>query len=1046
MIEVVSALPVSVDFAADPLVVELRGKPRGGADLHFDVHGVPRLDELAIEVLPIEPVDGFRFEAGAPKPRRSVESPSEPVRVTVPVRCFADGAETGDEAATELRVRLRLGGGPDAPAAEFAVGLVASADRVLPLWEVLREEYVELARDPEWKAALAGDPVLADPDKSDREKTAHLFSRVHRLDPGLAALCFSGGGIRSATFNLGVLQGLVDAGLMDKVDYLSSVSGGGYVASWIHGWLHRAGGIDKVAPYLEQPESGAGVNVLDPEPYPLRFLRSYSNYLTPRLGVLSPDTWTLVATVVRNLILNWLVFLPILAAALTLPLVALSRDEWARQPELVPWLYGAALLFGTVGLFFMSALRASADPKERSHRSDWDQWFLRLGLLPLLAATVALAWGSAIYLAGGDRGFVEVLPWCAIWALGVPLVAFLAAELLSRRLDRPRPSLFADLLAVIAAGVPATLLYAHVLSSWADALLESPYLLYPLLAPFLVLGPVLLTKSLFVAFSSLSEEYGYPSELGDADREWWARWSAWTLIVSVVTMAGSALVFYAPTLLSSTVERLVALASAGGLGGLVSQLGKSAGSDSRLKKVVLAFAAPLFVVLLLILVSVGAQEILGAVFPEGEATAAAAAATAPGAAFWIWVPPFRGELWQVAAAIAVFAGVGLLFGRFVEVNRFSLQAMYRNRLVRAYLGASNPLRRPNLFTGFDANDDLRLHRLRANRPWPVINMALNLVHGEELAWQERKAESFTATPLHCGSARLGYRRAQAYGGEGGLSLGTAIATSGAAASPNMGYHSSPSTAFIMALLNARLGAWLGNPGPAGSRTYTRSGPASSAALLVAEALGQTDDTRPYVYLSDGGHFENLGLYEMVRRRCRTIIVCDAGCDPTYAFDDLGSAIRKVRIDLGVPIEFERRIAIYPKPVDQPKPGASYCAIGRIDYSAVDGADAAPGFLLYVKPAIIDREPYDVTNYARRSMEFPHESTVDQWFSESQFESYRALGKNVVATVLGRPSGAAPLDLDELMNRVEAYLQPPAPAPAPSPGPAPVKRSRKEKAA
>src|SRR6185295_9910671 len=155
-------------------------------------------------------------------------------------------------------------------------------------------------------------------------------------------------------------------------------------------------------------------------------------------------------------------------------------------------------------------------------------------------------------------------------------------------------------------------------------------------------------------------------------------------------------------------------------------------------------------------------------------------------------------------------------GRFVNVNRFSLQAMYRNRLVRAYLGASNPRRQPNLFTGFDPDDNLRLHELRDNRPFPVIGAALNLVAGQDLAWQQRKAECFTASPLHCGAARLGYRRSQAFGGENGISLGTAVATSGAAANPNMGYHSSPAVTFIMTLFNARLGVWLGNPGPLGA--------------------------------------------------------------------------------------------------------------------------------------------------------------------------------------------------------------------------------------
>jgi hypothetical protein len=130
-----------------------------------------------------------------------------------------------------------------------------------------------------------------------------------------------------------------------------------------------------------------------------------------------------------------------------------------------------------------------------------------------------------------------------------------------------------------------------------------------------------------------------------------------------------------------------------------------------------------------------------------------------------------------------------------------------------------------------------------------------------------------------------------------------MAVSGAAASPNQGYNSSPSVAFLMALFNVRLGWWLGNPGKKGDVTYKYDGRRNAVVPILAEMLGLTSDTNKYVYLSDGGHFENLGLYEMVRRRCRFIVAIDAGCDPKFAFEDLGNAVRKIEIDLGVPIRF-----------------------------------------------------------------------------------------------------------------------------------------------
>src|SRR5947207_2047632 len=149
----------------------------------------------------------------------------------------------------------------------------------------------------------------------------------------LSALCISGGGIRSATFALGVLQGLAKEQLLDKFDYLSTVSGGGYIGSWLTAWKHRKEGlpniINDLKPSASKPQTG---------PDPVQHLREYNNYLSPKLGLFSTDTWTLVATVARNMLLNWLVLIPLLTFALMLPrlIVSLARlgqihDWWSRS-------------------------------------------------------------------------------------------------------------------------------------------------------------------------------------------------------------------------------------------------------------------------------------------------------------------------------------------------------------------------------------------------------------------------------------------------------------------------------------------------------------------------------------------------------------------------------------------------------------------------------------------------------------------------------------------------------------------------------------------
>ncbi|HXO42043.1 MAG TPA: patatin-like phospholipase family protein, partial [Thermoanaerobaculia bacterium] len=168
----------------------------------------------------------------------------------------------------------------------------------------------------------------------------------------LTALCFSGGGIRSATFNLGVLQGLAKVGLLGGFDYLSSVSGGGYISSWLARWVHFEGHEEVTRRLAARPP----LDPEKPEPKQVTYLRQYSNYLTPRLGALSADTWTLIAIGVRNILLNWLVLVPLLTAPVLVPLLAVAR--WPAVPHGAwIWLIVAAYLLEGVGLYFVSRFR-----------------------------------------------------------------------------------------------------------------------------------------------------------------------------------------------------------------------------------------------------------------------------------------------------------------------------------------------------------------------------------------------------------------------------------------------------------------------------------------------------------------------------------------------------------------------------------------------------------------------------------------------------------------------------------------------------------------
>jgi len=924
---------------------------------------------------------------------------------------------------------------------------LASSREVIPLYEVLFAEYESQKIEPPLpEGYLAGlraryeadVAAIADPEeraaraaRMSSELLKEFYRWVHRNQVGRSALCFSGGGIRSATFGLGIVQGLARRKLLGAFDFLSTVSGGGYLGSWLSAWIHRAGLASVEEELRRRPEQP-----LSPEPEPVRHLRNYSRYMSPKAGLLSADTWTLVGIFLRNLLLNWLVLLPMMAAVLTFPrfstaaVLEVNALPSHLQERVSNWVLGVAVVLGWLVIAYIIANRPSLTdtqpPRSRFPLRFRSQgWFLVLCLLPLwilaVAVTAYWAWTTLLFTIFG----YEIPVWLAFVLFGAILGfgGFLVSRIWVRE---PAPL---EGLLVIATGALGGLFCRLVASDLYPVLTVMPATeLYICIGAPLFLSMFLLAATIFIGLSSYFTS--------DADREWWARFGSWVLILIVARSVLSLLVLFGPVAL---VEYGPAwLTSLGGLSGLVTLLlggsaktavtrkpGEEESKGSVVSRLALSLAAPLFALFIIVLLSLGTSLLLR-LWPADRCLFDPKAHSH----FWCIQQPLGSGIhnlvqvihhspsWLLLLVTAGLLAVSTAMGYCVNINRFSLHAAYRDRLIRAYLGASRRKaeRKPNPFTGFDEKDNLQMRELRGNRPFPVLNLTLNLVGGKDLAWQDRKAEPFTVTPLHAGNWCLGYRDAARYAAsrrlKRAITLGTAAAISGAAASPNMGYHSSPVVTFLLALFNIRLGWWLGNPGPHGDSTFDTPGPRFAPEPLIAEAFGLTDDTSPYVYLSDGGHFENLGLYEMVLRRCRYVVVSDAGADSDFSFEDLGNAIGKIRIDLGVPIRFEK-IAMRPRAVGEafdlgelPSPPLPYYAVGRIGYSCVDYLDTpgdlgpeADGFLIYIKASLNGTEPVDVFHYAKAHPAFPHESTANQLYSESQFESYRELGANAINSLM-----------------------------------------------
>jgi hypothetical protein len=247
--------------------------------------------------------------------------------------------------------------------------------------------------------------------------------------------------------------------------------------------------------------------------------------------------------------------------------------------------------------------------------------------------------------------------------------------------------------------------------------------------------------------------------------------------------------------------------------------------------------------------------------------------------------------------------------------------------------------------------------------------------------------------------RLGYRDAREYSTRhGGISLATATAISSAPAAAQefaMG-----GLAFFRNLLNAlepQRGWWLGNPGWGGGRSFQRSNPPSLLGPMIHEAFNDINEGSQWLPLTNAGRFDNLGLFEMVLRRCHIIVVSDATRDPDHLFAELGTAIWRTRVELGVPIELQKLNML---PRKSKKQGA-YCAVGRIVYSAVDGHGAVDGLLVYLKPVLYDEPalPTDLYSYGAKAPDFPHESIRRGAMADQQFEMYRALGRHCIEQIV-----------------------------------------------
>ena len=769
----------------------------------------------------------------------------------------------------------------------------------------------------------------------------------------LTGITCSGGGIRSASFCLGVLQGLQSRKTLDRMDYLSTVSGGGYIGTTLtigmssHGEF-PFGRLDQES--RETPE--------------VRHLRDHSRYLLQN-GL--PSIITAIVIYLRGIMMNVLVMLPILLCAAGF-LLLLNPDTKELVTNRFLWLDLTGLLGQTRLPFTVLIL---------------------LILMPLLIL-------YAVWVSLSRIKPIEKRQQGAIVA-GIILLLAILAVLLEVHAALLRLAFEAqNLIKSPSVADPGGGKFVEFVFNNAKALYASPLVL--LVLPFL---KGLISK----ATTSASASWG------DLARKVASR---------VVLLIAAAVV---PLLLWLAMMQLAywgtEISECPGLG---------VGLDCDRK------------------------DILRAGWTH-----------APAFLQWYFekTAHFRGAFLSFAIAAAAL----FLFWPVLSVNSNSLHQLYRDRLGQAFLIKRRKID-GTVSDEIQYADDFKLSDIDSqNAPYHLINTALNVPGSAFANRRGRNADFFIFSKCYVGSEATGYAETPAAEAiVDGLNIGTAMAISGAAAAPNMGMASIRPLSPTIALLNVRLGRWIRHPldiavrkeklerkkrEQKGEKQEERKGEHQFWRIprpphLLYEAfsktgvsVGQLDveeigKRHGFVFLTDGGHIDNLGVYELLRRRCKLIIAIDGEADPDFDSGSLVQVERFARIDMNVIIRLNwEPIGIRTQAVtneirngqlkEQPGP---HVALGSISYPPLtSGGEREKGVLIYIKASLSGDESDYVIAYKKANPQFPHETTLDQLFSEEQFEAYRALGEHIARRFVdGRDDLAAYSDeKDEILKIVYAML-------------------------
>lgn len=876
------------------------------------------------------------------------------------------------------------------------------------------------------------------------EAELNLVENARHIDRAqLFGVAFSGGGIRSGVFCLGVMQKLAASGIFKHVDYLSTVSGGGYIGSALLWWLSgKSSQANMDAANRFDTSKNLPWGVSDPEEVEtspnkiLSYLRSNGKYLTPGNGI---TLLSGVSVVLRAVLLNLLVWIPLFAAIFVLlnwlsskysnigNILPISGYTSEYSVYKIPLL--ASLLLCLVFLTFsvqFSVLswsrrpRNNATPATNPTKPVDDRIDIRKSL-PRVAEGLVLFSIFFVVVSAGSLissiikieprllANVEWIKWPQMYFMwlhhhmGYAIPIFVFAAIISLcasvndRLIENKGVIFSSIVLLLALAV-------FVESGRQDTTLRSTSVALP--GFLVVISAMIINYRLGRLFRHLRRKP--PLSVRYSGRRSFEIWGGRFLICIAVLLAIGTL-----PLVHGQVGADVD-ASGGGLAGLLSVLGgvvsafwgfyQSRGKGSGGPKTGLILklgAVALLYGVVLISFEVAEKVSLASGFFPSETSET----TKDSASKLLFEIEDKNMINQ--AVFWSFFVIAVSTGVFTNLNYISLGRFYRDRLVEAFMPDLQNVEQDEISAAALA-DKLKLSETWQNKkgPFPLINTNVVLVKSGIRKFRLRGGASFILSPFMCGSDATGWQRTEQFDGNE-MTLATAMAISGAAANPRAGVGGrgitrSIAVSLVMNLLNFRLGYWVNNPRKSKwFRFNIRPNHFYPSAAYAVPGRGYRECSH-FLELSDGGHFENLGLYELVRRRCRFIVVCDGGQDSLASYSDFVTAIRRIEEDFGAKITFienagpERLIA---KPYEDTYPSGAHYAekgyfVAKIDYGRKRGRNpwAKTGLILYLKTTMISKElSMKVKGYKGANPGFPDQSTGDQFFDDDQFEAYRELG-------------------------------------------------------